>query len=188
VTTQGECPWTASTDASWITLGGTNRSGTGSLNYLLARNTGGSRQGTITVAGTPVAITQQARSSGSTHDGVWKGTTSSNNRSVEFCVADEALQHALITVRLSFPTFSCTGPLGVQSAIPITGNAFSSLFTFPGSNISTTVRGTFTSSTAMNGSYDSYSGSFFIICGSSVSLGTAGTILSSATFTATKEP
>lgn len=187
VTTQGECPWTASKDASWITLGGVNRTGTGSLFYLLERNTGGSRQGTITVAGTPVAITQNTRSSGGTQDGVWKGTTNSN-RNVELCVADGAVQDALVTVRLSFPTFTCTGPLTIQNSVPITGSAFSGSFSFPGSSIFTTVRGTFTSSTAMSGSHDGYSGGFFIICGSTFSLGTAGTILSPGTYTATKQP
>jgi hypothetical protein len=187
VTTQGECPWTASKDASWITLGGTDRSGTGSLSYLLVRNTGGSRQGTITVAGTPVTIIQSARSSSGTHDGVWKGTTA-GSRNVELCVADEAVQDALVTVRLSFPTFSCTGPLVLDHAVPITANAFSSSFDFPGSSIFTTVRGTFTSSTAMSGSHDGYSGSFFIICGSTFAIGTAGTILSPGTYTATIQP
>ena len=187
VTTQGECPWTATKDASWITLGGTNRTGSGSLFYLLERNTGGSRQATITVAGTPVAIAQSGRTSGGTYEGVWTGTTAAN-RNVELCVAENALQDALVTVRLSFPTFTCTGPLTITDSVPITGSAFSSSFTFPGSNISTTVRGTFTSSTAMSGSHDGYSGSFLIICGSSVALGTSGGILSAGTYTATKQP
>ena len=187
VTTQGECPWTASEDASWITLGGSNRSGSGSLFYLLERNAGGSRQGTITVAGMPVSIAQNARTSGGNLEGIWKGTTDSN-RNVELCVAENALQDALVTVRLVFPTFSCTGPLTIQNAIPLTGSTFSSSFTFPGSTISTTVRGTFTSSTAMNGSHDGYTGSYVIICGSTVSIGTGGTLLSPGTYTATKQP
>jgi hypothetical protein len=187
VTTQGECPWTASKDASWITLGGTNRTGSGSLFYLLERNPGSSRQTTITVAGTPVAITQSGRTSGGTYEGVWTGTTAAN-RNVELCVAENALQDALVTVRLSFPTFTCTGPLTITDSVPITGSAFSSSFTFPGSTISTTVRGNFTSSTAMSGSHDGYSGSFLIICGSSVALGTSGGILSAGTYTATKQP
>lgn len=187
VTTQGECPWTASETLSWITLGGTNRSGTGLLYYLLDRNTGDAREGTITVARKPLAIAQSAKSGGGSIDGVWKGLTSAS-RNVELCVADGAVQDASVTVRLSFPTFSCTGPLGIQSAVPISANAFSGSFNFPGSSIFTTVRGTFTSSTAMTGSHDGYSGSFFIVCGSAVAFGTAGTILSPGTYTATKQP
>lgn len=187
VSTQGECPWTASKEASWITLGGAIRTGSGPLFYLLERNTGGSRQGTVTVAGTPVAITQNSRSGGGTQDGIWKGMTNSN-RNVELCVAEGAVQDALVSVRLNFTTFSCTGPLTIENPVPITGSTFSGPFTFPGSNISTTVRGTFTSSTAMNGSHDGYSGSFFIVCGSTVSIGTAGTILSPGTYTANKQP
>jgi hypothetical protein len=186
VTTQGECPWTASKDASWITLGSSNRTGSGSLAYLLDRNTGGSRQGTIVTAGTPVAITQNALSSGGPNEGVWKGTTSAS-RNVELCVAEGAVQDGQVTVRLSFPTFTCTGPLFIQDAVPITGSTFSGPFTFSGSTISTPVRGTFTSSTAMNGSHDGYSGSYLIICGSAFSIGT-GTILSPGTYTATKQP
>lgn len=186
VTTQGECPWTASKDATWITLGTTNRTGSGSLAYLLSRNTGGSRQGTIVTAGTPVVITQNALSSGGANEGVWKGTTNSN-RNVELCVADGAVQDGVVTVRLSFPTFSCTGPLFIQDSVPITGSTFSGRFTFTGSTISTTVRGTFTSSTAMNGSHDGFSGTYVIICGSAFSIGT-GTILSPGTYTATKQP
>jgi hypothetical protein len=187
VTTQGECPWTASKDASWITLGGSNRTGSGSLFYLLDRNSGGSRQATITVAGTPVAIAQNGRTSGGTNEGVWTGMTAAN-RNVQLCVAENALQDALVTVRLSFPTFSCTGPLTITDPVPINSGTFSGLFTFPGSTISTTVRGTFSSSTAMSGSHDGYSGSFLILCGSTFSLGTGSGILSSGTYTATKQP
>jgi hypothetical protein len=186
VTTQGECPWTASKDASWITLGGTDRSGTGSFFYGLDRNTGASRQATIIVAGKPVVITQNQRSTGGSNDGIWKGTTN-GNRNVELCVADGAVQDALVTVRLSFPTFTCTGPLTITDSVPITGSAFSDSFDFPGSNISTTVRGTFNSST-LSGSHDGYSGGYFILCGSTLSFGTGGSILAAGTYTATKQP
>ncbi|MGZ5432091.1 MAG: BACON domain-containing protein [Thermoanaerobaculia bacterium] len=186
VTTQGECPWTASDDAPWITLGGTNRSGTGLLYYYMGRNTGVARQGTLTVAGTPVAITQNARTGGGTYDGIWTGMTAAD-RDVEFCVADGAVQDALVRVRLSFPSFSCTGPLTIYNAVPIAANAFGSVFSFPGSTISTTVRGTFTSSSAMTGSHDGFSGSYIIICGSTVGFGT-GSVLSPGTYTATKQP
>jgi hypothetical protein len=186
VTTQGDCPWTASTSATWIDLGGTNRTGTGSLFYLASRNTGPARQGTITVAGSPVAITQNARSAGGTYDGVWTGMTN-GSRTVEFCVADGAVQDALVRVRLSFGTFTCTGPLTIYDHVPISGTAFSDTFSFPGSTIETIVRGTFNSPTALSGSHDGFSGSYVIICGSSLAIG-SGTVLSPGTYTATKQP
>lgn len=186
VTTQGDCPWTASTNAPFIDLGGTNRSGTGALFYLLSRNTGPARQGTITVAGTPVAITQNARSGGGTYDGVWTGMTN-GNRTVDLCVADGRVQDALVRVRLSFPGFSCTGPLTIYNDVPIAGTTFSDRFSFPGSTIETIVRGTFNSPTAMSGSHDGFSGSYLIICGSSLAIG-SGTVLSPGTYTATKQP
>jgi|GEM_PF-2108685 len=59
--------WTASTTASWITVNTTSGTGSGSLSYTVAANTGGSRSGTITVTcGTSTATVtiNQAGSSG----------------------------------------------------------------------------------------------------------------------------
>lgn len=189
VNTQGDCPWTASSDSSWIMISLPSRSGSRDLGYSVAQNTTGSvRQATLTVAGRPVVITQNPRSGGGTHDGNWTGTTGSG-RPVRLCVADGALQSAEITVRLDLITFGCVTPLIIQNALGITGNTFSGTFTtYPAvSNVFTTGRGTFTSASAMNGSWDRFSGSFLLICGSSISFGT-GSILSSGTYTATKQP
>ncbi len=190
VTTQGDCPWTATSNATWLSITLPSRKGTTTLSYAVAPNTtGGSRQAILTVAGTPVTITQGARSSGGMYDGNWSGTTS-GNRSVALCVAEGAIQSAMITVVLEFPTFRCTTPLIRQDQLAITGNTFSGTFTtFPEvSNVFTTVRGTFTSASALNGSWDSFSESYFIFCGSTFGFGFGGTILSAGTFTATKQP
>jgi hypothetical protein len=190
VTTQGDCPWTATSDATWLTIILANRSGTRSLSYTVAPNTtGSSRQATLTVGGKAVQITQNARSGNGTYDGNWTGTTN-GGRAVSLCVAEGALQSVAITVRLEFPTFFCTTPLIRQQELALSGSSFSGTFTtFPEvSNISTTARGNFTSPSAMNGSWDSYSGSYLIICGSTIGFGTGGLILPSGTFTATKQP
>jgi hypothetical protein len=190
VTTQGSCPWTASSNASWLTIVLSSQTGTTDLSYSVATNTtGSSRQATITVAGKAVTITQSSRSGGGTYDGNWTGTTN-GGRAVALCVADGAIQNASISVRLEFPTFYCTTPLIRQQSLPFTGSTFSGTFTtYPEvSNVFTTVRGTFTSATAVNGSWDPFSDSFFIICGSTFAFGTGGTILPSGTFTATKQP
>jgi hypothetical protein len=190
VTTQGDCPWTTASDASWLTVALPSRSGTRDQGYTIAQNTtGSSRQATLTIAGMPVRFTQNARSGSGTYDGSWSGTTN-GGRAVSMCVADGALQSASISVRLDFITFSCTTPLIIQKELSLTGNTFSGTFTtFPEvSNVFTTVRGTFTSATALNGNWGSFSDAYFIFCGSTVGFGTAGTILSSGTFNATKQP
>jgi len=190
VTTQGDCPWTATSDSSWLTIVLPSRTGSRTLSYTVAANTtGSSREAKLTIAGTQVRIIQNPRSGGGTYDGSWSGTTGSN-RAVSLCVAENAIQNVTISVRLDFITFTCTTPLIRQQELAITGSTFSGTFTtYPEvSNVFTTVRGTFTSPTAMNGSWDPFSQSYFIVCGSTFGFGTGGTILSSGTFTATKQP
>jgi WD40 repeat protein len=61
ITTQNGCPWTATTDSSWIILGTGNGTGTGSatLTYWVnASDTTATRSGTITAAGQTFTITQ----------------------------------------------------------------------------------------------------------------------------------
>jgi Putative binding domain, N-terminal/Viral BACON domain len=190
VTTQGDCPWMVSSNQPWLVPIGTSRSGTRAQSYTVSQNTTGApRQATLTAAGQAVTITQNARAGGGQYDGTWAGTTNTN-RAVSMCVADNAIQDITISVRLEFPTFACITPITRQQELAITGNTFSGQFiTYPEvANIFTTVRGTFTSASAVNGSWDPYSGSYFIICGSTIGIGTGGNILSAGTFTATKQP
>jgi len=59
VTTAGGCTWSATTTASWITISnGTNRSGTGVLDFAVAANPGGKRTGKINVATETVDVEQ----------------------------------------------------------------------------------------------------------------------------------
>jgi hypothetical protein len=60
--TAASCTWTATSGVAWITLtGGTQRTGSGTVSYLVASHTDTSpRAGTLQVAGQPVTITQQA--------------------------------------------------------------------------------------------------------------------------------
>lgn len=190
VTTQGDCPWTATSDSSWLTIILPSRTGSRALSYTVAANTtGAARTARLTISGTPVTITQNARSGSGTYDGNWTGTAGSN-RPVSLCVAENAIQNVSISVRLDFFNFTCTTPLIRQQELAFSGNTFSGTFaTYPEvSNVFTTVRGTFTSPTALNGSWDPFSGAYFIVCGSTFGFGTGGTILSSGTFTATKQP
>ena len=62
VITGSSCPWTATSNASWITItSGASGTGIASVNYSVAVNSGsGSRSGTLTVAGQTVTINQGA--------------------------------------------------------------------------------------------------------------------------------
>jgi WD40 repeat protein len=60
ITTLNGCPWTVTTDASWITLETTSGSGSSTANYWVnANSTTGSRTGTITAAGQVITIAQE---------------------------------------------------------------------------------------------------------------------------------
>jgi hypothetical protein len=70
VTAASGCSWTAVSNASWITIT-KNASGTGSktVKYTVARNTGAARSGTVTIAGLTYTVNQA---------GSGKSQTSSN--------------------------------------------------------------------------------------------------------------
>ncbi|MBL8203526.1 MAG: hypothetical protein JNM09_04795 [Blastocatellia bacterium] len=54
------CTWTATSNDAWITInaGSASGSGNGTVNFTVAANTGGTRIGTLTIAGQTVTITQ----------------------------------------------------------------------------------------------------------------------------------
>jgi hypothetical protein len=60
VSTSAGCPWSAASNASWITVtGGASGSGNGTVTYSVAGNTGtSSRTGTLTVAGQTFTVSQ----------------------------------------------------------------------------------------------------------------------------------
>jgi hypothetical protein len=61
VSTTSFCSWTASSGSSWITItSGDTGSGNGTVEYRIAANTGAARNGTLTVAGRAVTVTQAA--------------------------------------------------------------------------------------------------------------------------------
>jgi hypothetical protein len=61
VSTQTGCSWTASSNASWITVAsGASGSGNGSVAFGVALNIGPSRTGTLTIAGRTFTVTQAA--------------------------------------------------------------------------------------------------------------------------------
>ncbi|HYI08018.1 MAG TPA: BACON domain-containing carbohydrate-binding protein [Thermoanaerobaculia bacterium] len=58
VTTTSTCSWSAITSTSWITITGGDGTGNGTATFTVAANGGAARSGSITVAGTLIAITQ----------------------------------------------------------------------------------------------------------------------------------
>jgi Putative binding domain, N-terminal/Viral BACON domain len=52
------CPWTASSDVSWISLTTTSGTGSGTVGFTVAATTGPSRSGTVTIAGQVLTVTQ----------------------------------------------------------------------------------------------------------------------------------
>jgi hypothetical protein len=61
ITAGALCPWTATSNASWITVtSGTAGVGNGTVQYLVARHTGnGDRTGTLTIAGLTFTVKQK---------------------------------------------------------------------------------------------------------------------------------
>src|SRR4029434_290550 len=63
VSTTSACAWTASSNASWITISSrASGTGNGRVGYLVLPNVGGSRTGTLTVAGETFTVSQAALS------------------------------------------------------------------------------------------------------------------------------
>ena len=61
VSTTSSCSWTASSNASWLTItSAPGGSGNGTVNFTVAANTGAARTGTLTVAGLTFSVNQAA--------------------------------------------------------------------------------------------------------------------------------
>ena len=60
VTAPSGCAWTAVSNANWITVTtGSSGSGSGSVTFTVAANTGGQRTGTLTIAGLTFTVTEK---------------------------------------------------------------------------------------------------------------------------------
>ena len=58
VTAGAGCPWSAASNAAWISVGTTSGSGSGTVPFTVAPTSGPSRTGTVTVAGQVFTVTQ----------------------------------------------------------------------------------------------------------------------------------
>jgi len=86
VTTQAGCPWTATSNASWITItGGASGTGSGTVSYSVAANTSSaSRTGTLTIAGHTFTVTQSGVGSPPVANFTWSPTSPSVGQTVQF--------------------------------------------------------------------------------------------------------
>jgi hypothetical protein len=117
--------------------------------------------------------------------GVWTGTTD-QSLPVYFRVTQTGVVDSLtVRIRLYVGMSTCTGTFVKDSACMIQGGAFVARVMLPGSSVSTRMRTTLSSPGAAGGTYDGYSGSFSIICGSSYMVGT-GSIMGKTIWQATK--
>ncbi|MBM4167741.1 MAG: hypothetical protein FJ215_01080 [Ignavibacteria bacterium] len=118
--------------------------------------------------------------------GTWTGTTGQSLPVYFHVKPNGEIDSLTIRIRMSFPTFTCLATFDKDSAITVQGNSFVARVKYAGANFVTRVHATLGSSSAADGSYDGYGGSFSIVCGSIISMGTAGTVISKGTWSATK--
>lgn len=144
------CPWTAVSNASWLTiLGNTSGSGNGTVDFAVAPNPSTSaRSGTMTIADHTFLVNQSGSAPPNPYDGSWAGSTS-QAKAISFTIANNAIS----TITFAYHgTGSCTidGETTVTYTPPrpISGNSF----TLSGSGtLNYTIHGTFTSPNTASG-------------------------------------
>ena len=115
--------------------------------------------------------------------GTWEGNTS-KNKPVFIRVNQQGVIDSIsVRISMSVGLGTCTAYFHSSTNVEIKNDEFSASISFSG--VSTTFTGKFTSQNSVNGSYGGYSGSFSIVCGGSLIVGT-GTLFSSGTWNATK--
>ena len=117
--------------------------------------------------------------------GTWTGTTG-QSLPVYFHITSAGIVDSLtVRIRMSLGLGTCTGTFSKDTTVTLEGNTFGGRVYLPGASFKTKVRATLGSASSASGTYDGYYGSFVLICGSSLSMGT-GTMISQDTWSATK--
>ena len=118
--------------------------------------------------------------------GIYTGKTG-QNLPVYMDVADDGFIDSLnVRIMLYFPGFTCTVDYQQNTATEIQNTNFDARLSWLLTNVYTTLHGNFSENDAVSGTYDKYSGAYFIYCGSMLSFGTGGTQLGSGTWQASK--
>jgi hypothetical protein len=120
--------------------------------------------------------------------GIWTGTTG-NSYPVYIHVTNDGIIDSLaIGVTMYFPSFSCTAYFFADTTVQIVKSKFSADISTPASNLYTTMHGTFSSLTAVSGTYDDYyTTSFYAFCGGYLTIGTGSAGINGTTWQATKQ-
>ncbi|MBO0722686.1 MAG: fibronectin type III domain-containing protein, partial [Blastocatellia bacterium] len=106
LTTGVGCPWTASSNAGWLSVSPTSGSGPASFSYSVQANSGGQRTGAITVGGQTLTITQAPNQASCTYSlnpssqsfGTGGGSGSFNLTTGAGCHWDAATADGWITI------------------------------------------------------------------------------------------
>lgn len=118
--------------------------------------------------------------------GVWTGTTG-QSLPVYFRINSSGEVDSLtVRIRMSIGLGTCTATFSKDSTAMVQGNSFVAKVRFSGASFITRVRATLSTTTSSSGTYDSYSGSFSLICGTTFSVGT-GSLIGTGSWTATKQ-
>lgn len=126
VTTAGSCGWTAASNVAWARItSGASGTGSGAVQFTADPNTGGSRSGTLTIAGQTFTLTQDADCSYTVSPDTFARTSAASNEFVDVtsaagCGWTAASNAAWITVtggasgsgagRVDFALAANTGP------------------------------------------------------------------------------
>lgn len=118
VTTQGSCPWIATSNASWITINNGTGTGNGTVGYTVAKNTVAlPRTGSITIGGLNYPVTQDAGSATIAFSSTAPGNNE-NNAQIVLAVTRSGDLSDVSTV-----DFSTSDSAGAQPCSVINGKA-----------------------------------------------------------------
>jgi hypothetical protein len=165
VSTDPGCTWTAVSNSAFVVItSGASGSGSGIVNFSVAANASGApRNGTVSVAGETVTITQAGVTAGQ-FDGSWSGTTSQactpTSGAAHLCSLTWIVSNNSFTrlgVGFAGPACGVTDGFTTDSlnpAQPIVGNSFhlTTTATSPGVSATITLNGAFSSPTSAGGS------------------------------------
>jgi hypothetical protein len=151
VMTANGCPWTASSGAEWIRItAGTSGTGAGRVSFTIDDNpTIGVRNGTLTVAGQTVTVTQEAPNL----SGRWGLTGTGALRSLEFTLRGTTVTRVRFTYQ--FPISGgriCDRAFSEDYTLPMTDGQFR--VAFQNAGMSTTLAVGFESSQLATGTLD----------------------------------
>jgi hypothetical protein len=132
------------------------------------------------------AVSVTLRGIESIYAGTWNGTTSQNLPLYFHITKLGVFDSVNVRLRMNFGTFTCTANFSAGNINVVANDTFNIFLSIPITNVTTRLRGTFSSATSVTGTYSKFSDSYFVICGGTLAMGTGGTTISAGTFSAAK--